>query len=229
MSRSQGTLSWLAFGGILGALFLAFLYAPPDAVLGDTQRIFYFHVANAWNGLLAFTVVFVAAIGYLVTRRAGWDRLGLASTEVGVVFITIGVLTGSIWARSAWGVWWDWEPRLTSAFVLWLMYVGTLLVRNLVEDPDRRARYAAVFGIVAFLDVPIVFMSIRWWRSVHPVVVSSGGLSLEPRMVVALVVAVLSFTLFYVVLVRERIRLAWLENELAEAKRAWREERGEAR
>lgn len=225
--KARGLLAWLAFVGVLGALFLAFLYAPPDAVLGDTQRIFYFHVGAAWNGLLAFTVVFVAAVAYLVTRRAGWDRLGLASTEVGILFTVIGVVTGSIWARSAWGVWWDWEPRLTSAFVLVLMYAALLVVRNLVEDPDRKARYAAVFGIVAFVDVPVVFMSIRWWRSVHPVVVEAGRINLVPSMVLTLVVAVLSFTLLYVLLVDERLRLDRLEGELTDIKRVWRERRGE--
>ncbi|MEW6547077.1 MAG: cytochrome c biogenesis protein CcsA [Bacillota bacterium] len=226
---TRGLLAWVTFVGILAALFLAFLYAPPDAKLGDTQRLFYFHVASAWTGLLAFTVVCVASIAYLRTGQARWDRLALASTEVGLLFITMAVITGSIWARFAWGTWWEWEPRLTSAFILWLMYAAILLVRNLVEEPERRARYAAVFGIIAFADVPVVFMSVRWWRSVHPVVVSAAGLDLEPPMVLAMVVAVLAFTLLYVMLVGERVRLARLEQELAECKRAWREEGGDAR
>ena len=222
----RSVLAWVTFVGVLAALFLALLYAPPDASLGDTQRIFYFHVASAWTGLLAFTVVCVASIAYLRGRQAGWDRLALASTEVGLLFITMAVVTGSIWARFAWGTWWEWEPRLTSAFVLWLMYAATLLVRNLVEEPGRRARYAAVFGIIAFADVPVVFMSVRWWRSYHPVVVSAAGLDLEPPMVLAMVVAVLAFTLLYVLLTAERVRLARLEQELAECKRAWRGEGG---
>lgn len=223
---SARMLAWVTFVAVLGALFLAFLYAPPDVKLGDTQRIFYFHVASAWTGLLAFTVVCVAGIAYLRTSAPSWDRLGLASTEVGLLFITMAVVTGSVWARFAWGTWWEWEPRLTSAFVLWLMYAATLLVRNLVEEPGRRARYAAVFGIIAFADVPIVFMSVRWWRSYHPVVVSAAGLDLEPPMVLAMVVAVLAFTLLYVLLTVERVRLARLEQELAEYKRAWRGEGG---
>ncbi|MDI6894468.1 MAG: cytochrome c biogenesis protein CcsA [Bacillota bacterium] len=226
---SRSLLAWITFVAILGALFLAFLYAPPDAKLGDTQRIFYFHVASAWTGLLAFTVVCVAGIAYLRSATPAWDRLGLASAEVGLLFITMAVVTGSIWARFAWGTWWEWEPRLTSAFVLWLMYAATLLVRNLVEEPGRRARYAAVFGIIAFADVPIVFMSVRWWRSYHPVVVSAAGLDLEPPMVLAMVVAVVAFTLLYVLLTGERVHLARLEQELAECKRTWREEGGETR
>ncbi|MEW5932860.1 MAG: cytochrome c biogenesis protein CcsA [Bacillota bacterium] len=220
---ARNWLAWTAFVAVLIALFLAFLYAPPDANLGDTQRIFYFHVASAWTGLLAFTVVCVAGVAYLRGGAPRWDRLGLASAEVGLLFITMAVVTGSIWARFAWGTWWEWEPRLTSAFVLWLMYAATLLVRNLVEDPARRARYAAVFGIIAFADVPIVFMSVRWWRSVHPVVISAAGLELEPPMVLAMVVAVVAFTLLYVLLVGERMHLAALEEELAECKRALRE------
>lgn len=228
MSRRE-FLAWLAFVAVLAALFLAFLYAPADASLGDTQRLFYFHVASAWTGLLAFAVVCGASVAYLRGGEQRWDRLGLASTEVGLLFITIAVLTGSIWARFAWGTWWEWEPRLTSAFVLWLMYAATLLVRNLVEEPGRRGRYAAVFGIIAFADVPIVFMSVRWWRSVHPVVVSARGLDLEPAMVAAMVAALVAFTLLYVVLVRERVHLAWLEQELEECKRAWREGGGDRR
>lgn len=226
-SPPRGVLGWLVFISVLVALFLALLYAPADAELGDTQRVFYFHVAAAWNGLLAFTVVFASSAAYLVTRSLRWDRLAQASTEVGVVFITIGVLTGSIWARSAWGVWWEWEPRLTSAFVLWLMYVGLLLVRNLVDNPDRRARLAAVFGIAAFADVPIVFMSIRWWRSVHPVVLDAGRMNLAGPMVLAMVAAVAAFSALYVLLVRERLRLTRLDEAMALVRQAWRQEREE--
>ncbi len=222
--RWRTAFTWLVFLSVEISLFLAFLYAPPDVVLGETQRIFYFHVASAWNGLLAFTVVFVAAVAYLMKRTPEWDRLALASTEIGVVFITMGVVTGSIWARFAWGVWWEWEPRLTSSFVLWLMYVTLLVLRNLVEDPDRRARLSAVFGIVAFVDVPVVFMSIRWWRSVHPVVVEAGGkLNLEPPMVLALVASVISFTLLYLLLLMERLTISKLEADLADIKRTWKE------
>lgn len=221
--RARNVLAWASFLAVLGALFGAFLYAPPDARLGDSQRLFYFHVAAAWTGLLAFTVVFAAGVAYLRTAAPRWDRLGLASTEVGLLFITMAVLTGSIWARFAWGTWWEWEPRLTSAFVLWLMYAATLLVRNLVEEPGRRARYASVFGIVAFADVPVVFMSVRWWRSVHPVVVSAAGIDLEPPMVVAMVAAVAAFTLLYLFLVGERLHLLALEEEMAECRRALRE------
>ncbi len=230
MARVRGLLSWFVFLGVLGALYLGLVNAPPDRVLGDTQRIFYFHVASAWNGLLAFSVVFVAGIAYLARGRAKWDRLALASTEVGVLFTTITVVSGSIWARFAWGVWWEWEPRLTSSFVLWLMYVALLLVRRLIEDPVRRRRFAAVFGLVAFVDVPIVFMSVRWWRSVHPVVVEAGGkMNLEPPMVLAMVVAVLSFTLLYVLLVDHRMVLDRLETDYAALKREWRERVGEGK
>lgn len=223
MNRSRSVLSWAVFGAVLAAAFLGLVYAPPDAVLGETQRILYVHVAAAWNGLLAFGVVFVGAIAYLTTRRERWDHLNLAAAEVGVLFTTIAVVTGSIWARVAWGVWWEWEPRLTSAFVLWLMYVGLLLVRRLVEEPGRRARFTAVFGIVAFVDVPVVFMSIRWWRSIHPVVIEAGKSNLEPLMVVALVTSVAAFTLLMVLLTGTRAGLEASESELAELKRLWLE------
>lgn len=227
MPRGRMVLAWLSFIGILVALFLGFLYAPPDAVLGETQRLLYFHVGAAWTGLLAFLVVFAGGIAYLATGKRRWDRLNVASAEVGILFTTVAVVTGSIWARSAWGVWWEWEPRLTSAFVLWLMYVALLLTRRLVEDRERRARYTAVFGLVTFVDVPVVFMSIRWWRSVHPVVIAGGKVTLEPRMVLALVVAVLAFTALYALLVGVRAGIEELETDVSELKRAVRERTGE--
>lgn len=223
MGRARGGLAWATFLVLLFALFLVFLYAPPEARMGDTQRLFYFHVASAWTGLLAFTVVGVVSVAYLRTAQEKWDHLALASTEVGIVFITMAIFTGSLWARFAWGTWWEWEPRLTSAFVLWLMYAAVLLVRNLVEEPGRGARYAAVFSLVACADVPIVFMSIRWWRSYHPVVVTGGGFRGEPPMALTLVVSVAAFTLLYLLLLGERMRLARLEDELGRLKRAWRE------
>lgn len=221
--RKGGLLGWATFLGMLAALACAFVYAPTDVNLGETQRLFYIHVAVAWNGILALAVVFVASIAYLRTGRLTWDRLALASTEIGVLFVTMTLVTGSFWARFAWGIWWEWEPRLTSAFVLWFLYVATLLVRDLAEDQTRKGRYAAVFAIAAFADVPIVFLSVCWWRSYHPLVFRGGGWQLAPAMVVAMVVNVVAFTLLYAFLLERRHRLLALQGEWASCRRLLQE------
>ena len=136
--------------------------------MGDLQRIFYFHVPAGMIGLAAFAVNFVASLMYLIRKNRKWDSLALSAAEIGVMFFTIVLVTGPIWAKPVWFVWWTWSPRLTSSLVLWMLYVAYLLVRNYVPDPERRAMMSAVFGIVAFVDAPIVWFSIRWWRSQHP-------------------------------------------------------------
>ena len=144
------------------------LYAPTERVQGDAQRIFYVHVPLAWVAYLAFFVVFVASVAYLRTRRERWDVLALASAEVGLLFTTLVLVTGSLWARPIWGTWWSWDARLTTTLVLWLLYAGYRMVRAYAGDAARGARYAAVLGIVGFLDVPLVHQSVVWWRTLHP-------------------------------------------------------------
>lgn len=197
----------LAAAAMIAGLYLAFLWAPTDVTLGHVQRIFYVHVATAWNAYLAFTVVLVASIAYLKTRRPAWDRIALSSAEVGVLFTTLVLITGPIWARAVWGVWWTWDPRLTTTLILWFIYVGYLVLRAAIEEPERRARVAAVFGIIGFIDVPIVHFSVVWWRSIHPNIIGQGKMELEPAMLVALLVNVLAFTLTYLALLEARTRL----------------------
>ncbi len=199
----------------------ALLWAPTDRLQGDVQRIFYIHVPAAWIGMLGFGVVFVASIAYLVTRNARWDRLAASSAEVGVVFTTGVMLTGPLWGRPVWGVYWDWDPRLTSFFVLWLLYISYLVLRSYVTEPTRRARYCAVLGIIAFLDVPLVYVSVRWWRSLHPgpVVANPDGPQLPGSMLAVLLVGVAAFTLLYLLLLRLRIDNAVREAELAAPRR----------
>jgi heme exporter protein C len=203
--------------GLTVLLVGALLWAPTDRRQGDVQRIFYIHVPAAWIGMLAFGVVFVASIAYLVTRRARWDRLAASSAEVGVVFTTGVMLTGPLWGRAVWGVYWDWDPRLTSFFVLWLLYLTYLLLRSYIDEPTRRARYSAVLGIVAFLDVPLVYLSVRWWRSLHPgpVVTNPAGPQLPGSMLAVLLVGIVAFTLLYLLLLRLRMDNAACEDELA--------------
>lgn len=219
--RATTALGITTAASMLVLLAGALLWAPTDRLQGDVQRIFYIHVPAAWIGMLGFAVVFVASIAYLVTRNARWDRLAASSAEVGVVFTTGVMLTGPLWGRPVWGVYWDWDPRLTSFFVLWLLYISYLVLRSYVAEPTRRARYSAVLGIIAFLDVPLVYVSVRWWRSLHPgpVVANPEGPQLPGSMLAVLLVGVAAFTLFYLLLLRLRIDNAVREDELAAPRR----------
>ena len=206
-------LRWLAVTTAVTLTLLlygALVHAPQDRLQGPVQRIFYLHVPSAWVGMLAFLVVFVASIGVLMTRSRRWDRVAASSAEVGVVFTTVVILTGMLWARPMWGVFWSWEPRLTSYFVLWLMYVTYLALRSYVVEPDRRARYAAVLGVVAFLNVPLVYVSVRLWRSLHPgpVVANPDRPQLPGEMLAVLLVGIVAFTLLWLLLLWLRVDLA---------------------
>ena len=216
--------------GISGAGLLAFalyaaLFIAPTARQGVAQRIFYVHVPSAWIAFFAFFLVFVFSIRYLMWRQTADDYRAHACAEVGVVFCTLVLITGPIWARPVWGVWWTWDARLTTSLILWLIYVGYLMLRAYMEDRDQRARFAAVLGIIGFLDVPIVHMSVKWWRTLHPspVVIRSGGMSeLPAAMHVALWSSLLAFTLVFIYFVRRRTALEYLGEEV-EAARAARE------
>jgi heme exporter protein C len=186
-------------------LYMALFYAPTERTMGDAQRIFYFHVPSAWVGFLAFFVVFVASLMFLRTRERRWDALALASAEIGVVFTTLVLLTGPLWAKKAWGVFWVWDARLTTTLILWMIYVGYLMLRSSAEG-ERRQRFAAVLGIVGALDIPIIYISVEIWRTMHPdLLISTGGL--ETRMTQTLMVCLLSFTILYVYLLIQRVRL----------------------
>jgi heme exporter protein C len=200
-------VGWLAAPAMVIALYMAFIFAPTEATMGDVQRIFYFHVPSAWVAFLSFGVVFVASIQWLRTKQSRWDSLAVSAAEVGILFCTVALVTGSIWGKPAWGTWWDWDPRLTTTLILWLIYVSYMMLRSMVEHPSRRASLSAVVGIVGFVDVPIVFMSIRWWRTIHPVVVNTGGFDMAPPMVLALLVGVATFTLLFLHLLALRTKL----------------------
>ncbi|HLZ08418.1 MAG TPA: cytochrome c biogenesis protein CcsA [Chloroflexota bacterium] len=206
----------------VAALYLAFVYAPTEAVQGDVQRIFYFHVPIAWLAYLAFFVVFCGSIIYLWKRSEAWDIAARCSAELGVVFTTLVLITGSIWGRPTWGAWWAWDARMTSTLILWSVYVVYLMLRAYSTDRQRGARYGAVLGIIGFADVPIVQMSITWWRTLHPAPVVSleGSGSLPPEMLLALMVSLLAFTLFYVWMLRQRIQVEWLRAEIDAAREA---------
>ncbi len=169
---------------VIAAAYASFYVAPEERTMGVLQRIFYFHVSSAWAGMDAFLLCFIANLLYVWKRNQKYDWLGVSAAEVGLVLTTVVLITGPIWAKPAWGIYWTWDARLTSTFVLWLLYVSYLLLRTLIEEPERRALLSALFGIFAFIDVPLVFFSIRWWRTQHPapVIMGSPGSGLDPTM-----------------------------------------------
>jgi len=211
-------LTVLSGASVLIALWMVFRYAPREATMGDVQRIFYFHVASAWVGFFAFFVTFLAGIGYLAQGERRWDILALSSVEIGLTFMTMAVVTGSLWARPAWGAYWTWEPRLTISAVQLLIYISYVMLRAALEEgsPERKARFAAVYGIVAFVTVPLSWFAIRWWRTIHPDILTGGEeMALTSRMVHTLLFSLLAFTLLYATLLRQRIRLERAADALA--------------
>lgn len=216
-NRSSGV--WWVFGTLAAlftvALYLGFIVSPPDELLGDTVRIFYLHVSLAWVAMIAFTVNFVGSIGYLARRNLAIDRWAAVSAEIGTVFTTATIVTGSIWARAAWGVWWTWDPRLTTALIMWFVYVAYLMVRSNLADPGQRAQISAVIGVIIFFDVPLVFMSVRMWRTIHPVVVGSDGtFRMAPTMLASMFAMLAAVSVLYVVLMNIRIRLTRMQDEI---------------
>jgi heme exporter protein C len=190
------------------ALWMALVWSPPDAAMGNVVRILYVHVANAWLAYLAFVVVFVASVAYLWTKRLVFDAIAVASAEIGVLFTGLTLLLGSIWARPTWGVWWSWEPRLITTAVMFAMYVGYLLLRNLSDDLDRRATRAAILGIVLVVDVPIVHLSVTWMNALHqlPSVLRPDlSPTLDPSMLASLIAMTIAVTFVYAYLMSARV------------------------
>jgi heme exporter protein C len=222
-------IRWLggaAWGTTTIALVLALFVAreADDSMGGQLQRVFYFHVSSAWVAYLAFAIVFISSIAYLRSSERKWDLLAHSSAEVGVVFCSLVLITGPIWARPVWGTWWQWDARLTSTLIMWLTYVGYLLLRGLADDPSRAGRLAAIVGVVGFINVPIVHFSVRWWRTLHPSGPTpadpSTGSGLGASELVAFFTALIAFTLLFAWLVAFRVRLGLL------ADRAERMEQG---
>ena len=203
---------------MLTATWLALVGAPPAAGLtvNETyaQRIIYFHVPSAWTSMVAFLVTMLGSIGYLLTSKRKWDNLAVSSAELGITFTLAAMASGAIWAKPAWNVWWTWDPRLTTYTVMFLLYVGYFMLRSAMDDPARRARFAAVFGIFAFLSVPITFMSIRWWRTIHPVLMDANNFGLSPGMRPAFFFGLIAFTLLYVTLLAHRMRLERMREDV---------------
>jgi heme exporter protein C len=198
------------------ALWGVFIYVPTEQVQGIVQRIFYFHVASALTMFLAFFVVFIASIIYLWKRLPWWDNIAASAAEIGVVFCTLVLITGPIWARPIWGAWWSWDPTLTLTLVLWLIYVAYLMLRADAYD-ERRTRFAAILGIIGFIDVPLIRWSVEKWRTIHPkpVVLQEGGSTgLPPSMLLTFFICVTALVLLFFYLLRERVSLAQSRHDL---------------
>jgi heme exporter protein C len=215
-SQLQNILTALCFISMVVAIFIVFVATLPEKTMGDVQRIFYFHVPVAWIAFVAFFVVFISSIVFLTSGRETWDTVAASSAEIGVLFTTLVLITGPLWACPVWNTWWTWDSRLTTTLILWLIYVAYLMLRSFVTDQQRGARLAAVFGIVGFIDVPLVYMSIRWWRTLHPSPVIGGGESgdLAGEMVKALTISLFAFSLLYATLLWIRVQIGILSRQV---------------
>lgn len=215
---------WVPLTGILAAvlvlvaLYMAFIYAPTDRVQGDAQRIFYIHVPMAWLAYLAYGVMVVGAVGYLWKRRLSFDRLTRSAAELGFLFTTLVLITGAIWGRPIWGTWWQWEARLTTTLILWFIYLGYFMVRSYAGEAEKAARFASVLAIIGAIDIPIIHMSVRWWRTLHPepIVVNTSGPNLPDSMLVTLMVSFVAFTVLFAHLLLQKWRIESTRDRLAE-------------
>lgn len=199
-------------GMMLANLYLIFMWAPTESVMGHVQRIFYIHVPMAWVAFLAFLVVFVGSLMYLWKRDTKWDMLASSAAEVGVVFTTLVLITGPIWAKPVWGVWWTWDARLTTTLVLWLIYVAYLMLRSYSANRSQGAVYSAILGIVGFVDVPIIYFAVDWWETQHQrLVVSVDTMNIHPDMRIVLYFSVLTLVLLFFYLLWQRMSMKQLE------------------
>ena len=203
----------LGFALMMAALYMVFVYVPTEKNTGIVQRIFYFHVPVAWVSFLAFFITFIFSIFYLWRRETKWDAIASASAEIGVIFTTLVLITGPIWAKPSWGIWWTWDARLTTSLVLWLIYVAYLLVRSFAAEPAKSARYGAVIGIIGFVDVPLVFLTVNLWRTQHPTTIIFEDGLITP-MLVTLLVCIAAFTVLYIIMVIQRVGIRYMDIEV---------------
>ena len=211
---------------VLGvATYLALFFAPRELVMGEVQRVFYFHIGTAWTALLGFIFAAGLGIAYLVTKNAKWDIYEVAAVEISTIFFLITIVLGSIWARPAWGTWWTWDERLTTAAITELFYIAYFMLRNGIEDPDRRARFGAVYTLIGSISAPITFMAIRWAKSrtIHPVLIGAASegqekMNMSPDMRIAFFFALFTFTVIFVDLFWNRIRLGQLQDKVEQLK-----------
>lgn len=211
-TNTERILGLLALVSMLVGSYVGLVIVPADAAQGNVQRLMYVHVPAAWLAFLAFFIVFVMSVLYLIQRDPRWDRVAASSAEIGVVFTVVTLLLGMMWGKPTWGVYWTWDPRLTTTAILLAIYVGYLALRSFADEADRRARWSAIVGVIGFANVPIVYMSVTWWRTLHQP--PSSPRSVAPDILWTLMLNLAAFTLVYVYLMVRRVRLAKLEGEL---------------
>ncbi len=228
LDRLVPILNWLAGIMVAISLLVIFFYAPTEITMGNVQRIFYFHVGSAWVAALAFFVALLSGIAYLRNPSRTWDTIAVGSVEIGLVFTSMTIISGSVWGRPAWNTWWIWSPRLTSITVLWLVYVAYFMLRGAIEDEEKRGRFSAVYVIAGFVTVIITFLSIRLLRDIHPVLIGESSAAAEglqefsgldsTKMVISLNVSVLTFSVLYLAWLANRLRLQKMVDEAADLK-----------
>ncbi len=232
LDRTITILNWTAVITMIINLAVVFLYAPPERLMGNVQRIFYFHVGSAWVGAIAFFVALVAGVLYLRRPDRKYDTIALASVEIGLIFLSMATIGGSVWGKPAWNTWWLWSPRLTMITVAWLTYAAYFMLRGAIEDEEKRGRFAAVYVIVAFLTIILTFLSVRLMRDIHPVII--GGVAesakgaeqglqefddgLATKMVISLNISVINFSVLYAAWLFNRIRLQHLKESVTALK-----------
>jgi heme exporter protein C len=206
---------FLTYALMLLALYTIFIYAPVEKTMGIIQKIFYIHVPAAFLAYLGFFITFVASIIYLYRKDSKWDTVAHCAVETGVIFCTLVLITGPIWAKPIWNVWWTWDPRLTTTLILWFTYVAYLMLRRVVKE-NQRANLAAVFGIIGFVNVPLTFFSIRLWRTIHPVIITSKGFNMIWPMKLSLIITFIAFCFLFFSMLISRVRLERLKIRIEE-------------
>lgn len=206
----------------LADLYLALIWSPQEAKMGDLVRIMYFHVASAWIAFLAFFVTFVFSLLYLARKRLFFDAVAVCSAEIGIVYTTITLATGAMWAKPIWNTWWTWDPRLTTTLILWFLFIGYLLLRGTIQGLERRARFSSVYAIIACVDIPIIHLSVQLWRSIHPDLINDTGFHMPGAMTVTLLFGFFTFVCWYVLLLYMRVGTELARIRLHQARTALR-------
>jgi heme exporter protein C len=214
MKRLQIWLVWLTLPLVAADLYLVLIWSPQEKMMGNLIRIMYFHVASVWVAYMAFAVTLVAGLLYLVRPNIKLDELAGSSAEIGVLYTTVTLITGSIWAKPVWNTWWTWDPRLTTTLLLWLLYILYLLLRGLFTNVTYRARATSIVSILAFADIPVIHFAVEWRKSIHPQVIDESGVFMPSTMIFTLIFTCVTFSILYLVLLFLRYEQAELRAKI---------------
>ena len=210
LSRSNIYLGFISLSSVLmvGSLYMSLIWAPTEITLGDSPRIFYIHIPLAWLGMLSVIILAVFSIAYLITRNIKWDNLAYSTAELGFILITLVLVTGMIWSKAEWTVWWTWDPKLTTTVILWFIYLAYIMLRKYGPSDLRGASYGAVLGIIGAIDVPMIYMAANWWSSAHPELnigpLSDQSSSVNSEMMMTLLVSLIAYTMLYIIILNEK-------------------------